>query len=123
MEINDWRDKVVNTISTKYPNEYRLENRYISLVEQIAGLGEEIECYLGNRRKSGQHDTPQQLVAAAMVDLFLLSKSLNTNIEKELTEAVYYFENNSNHTPEYERERKEYFKKFERKECSCNETK
>ena len=82
---------MVKTVKEKYPNEWSPENRYVSLIQQVAGLGESLEYHLGNRSKCSQHDTVQHQIACVMVDLFMLSDFLKADIEKELLLAIKWF--------------------------------
>ena len=91
MEINKLRDEVVKAIKEKYPKEWSLENRYISLIRQTGGLGESLQHYLEIISKDTQHDTMQHQIACIMVDLFMLSDFFKADLEKELLAAIEWF--------------------------------
>jgi hypothetical protein len=91
MEINQLRDEVVKAVKEKYPNEWDLENRYISLARQVGGFGESLQFRTGKIPKCDQHDTMQHQIACIMVDLFMLSDLLNADVEKELLSAISWF--------------------------------
>ena len=91
MDINTLRDEVVKAVKEKYPKEWSPENRYISLIRQVAGLGESLQYHQETITKCSQHDTVQHQIACVMVDLFMLSDFLKADIEKELLLAIEWF--------------------------------
>lgn len=46
MDINQLRDEIVKVVKERYPNEWGLEDRYISLVRQVGGFGESLQFVL-----------------------------------------------------------------------------
>lgn len=92
MNINQLRDEVVKAVREKYPKDISPENRYINLTQQVSDFGEALQYHLGTKTKTRQHDTVQQLIACIMVDLFMFSDFLKADLEKEVFDAIKWFE-------------------------------
>jgi NTP pyrophosphatase (non-canonical NTP hydrolase) len=92
MDVATLRDRLVEAVKRKFPNEFSAQQRFISVVTQMGELGDLI--LISDKVKENHkqlHNSPQQALVDVMIDLLILSKMLDVDIEKEIEKALEWF--------------------------------
>ena len=92
MDINTLRDRFVEKVDERFPKKWSKEERYISLVRQVSGLGECLQYRQGTINKCNQHDPLEHHFACIMLDLFVLSSLYQADLQKELEKVMDWLE-------------------------------
>ena len=92
MDIEQWQKEFIEAHEKRFTgSKWTAQDRLISLIAQAAEVGEAIQSRQGLKSAKGSKSV-QHLITSIFPDLFLLCDMLNVNLNKELTEALGWWQ-------------------------------
>ena len=92
----EWKERIVEAINERFPKKMSPEDKVISLVCQVASVGEEIQFSKGTRKfisKPEHENEIGQTIVSVMLDIFVLCDMYDVDIDKELEKCEQWFKN------------------------------
>ena len=94
MEIMEWKKLITEANYRKFPRRWSPQDKLISLVTQTGDIGEKIQVLQGIRNFDKRpNDSINQLLIGALIDILVLCDMYNVDIDKELADALNWFNN------------------------------
>lgn len=89
----DWQDKFVEAVQKRFPNNFwTAEERLLACYRQLADVSGAMQKAKGNlgQDEHGYEDLKHR-IAASFIDLFVLAKQCDVDLEKEWQKALDWF--------------------------------